>query len=114
MDLSANQRGEIVVVDELFAIADFFEADEDGLEFGGAEGVAQMFEASGDGSTTAVFGQWEFGLPPADGFWIDDFVGFPFFEDAILVDARAMSEGVQSDDGLVAWNGEPTGGGDKA
>ncbi len=41
MDLSADQRGEIVVVDELFAVADFLEADEDGLEFGRAETAAR-------------------------------------------------------------------------
>jgi len=73
-----------------------------------------MFEAGGDGGTTAVFGEWEFGFSPADDFWIDDFVGFPFFENAILVDTRAVGECVQSDDGFVAWNGETTGGGDKA
>ena len=87
MDLSANQRGEIVVVDELFAIADFFEADEDGLEFGGAERVAQMFEAGRYGSTPAVFGEGELGFSPADDFWIDNFVCFPFFKDAILMNS---------------------------
>ena len=87
MDLSTNQRDEVVVVDELFAIADFFEADEDGLELGRAEGVAQMFEAGGDGGTSAVFGEGKFGFSPADDFWIDNFVGFPFFQDAILMNS---------------------------
>ena len=73
-----------------------------------------MFEAGRDGGTPAVFGKWELGFSPADDFWIDDFVGFPFFKNAVLVDARAMGEGVQSDDGFVAWNGETTGGGDEA
>ena len=73
-----------------------------------------MFEAGGDSGTPTVFGQWQLGFPPTDDFWIDDFVGFPFFKDAILVDTRAMGEGVQSDDGFVTWNGESTGGGDEA
>ena len=108
LDVGTDQRDEIVIVDELLSIPDLLALGADGVEFGRAKGVAQMFQAGGDGGSTAMFRQRQFCFSPADGLGIDDFIRFPFFQNPVLVNALAVGEGVQADDGFVSRNGEAT------
>lgn len=109
LDVGTDQRDEVIIVDEFLSIPDLLALGADGVEFGRAKSVAQMFQAGGDGGTAAMFRQRQFGFSPADGLGIDDLVRFPFFQNAILVNARAVGEGVQADDGFVPGNRKATG-----
>ncbi len=106
LDVSTDERDEVVVIDKFFSISDLFAARTDGIEFGGTEGVAQMLQAGSDGGTAAVFGQREFGFAPAHDLRVDDFIGFPFFENAVLMNPRAMGKGVETDDRFISGDGK--------
>ena len=101
-----DERGQVVVIHELFLVSDFFEAFEDGVDFVFGEVEAEVFEAGGHGVAAAVFREGEFGAAPADVFRVHNFVGFAFFEDAVLVDARAVGKGIFADDGFAAGDVE--------
>ena len=61
-----------------------------------------MLEARDHGMAPAMLGQGQFRAAPTDILRVHDLVGFALFQDAILVNAGAVSEGVLSDDGFAA------------
>ena len=75
---------------------------------------AEMFQAGGDGGAAAVLGQGQFRPAPADDLRVHDFVGFALFQNAVLMDAAGMGEGVFADDGLAALDEQTAHAGDQA
>src|ERR1041385_566755 len=72
-----------------------------------------MFQARGDGGAAAVLGQRQFGHAPADVARVHDLVSLALFQNAVLVNAAAVGEGVQAHDGLAALHDQPAHAGDE-
>ena len=97
----AGQRDQIVVVDKLLLVTQFLEAGEDRCDLGLGQAEAELLKAGHHGVTAAVLGQRKVGAAPADFAGIHDLVGFAHLEDAVLMDAGSVSEGILADDRLA-------------
>src|ERR1039457_6829710 len=78
----------------------------DVVELGGGELVAEVGAAVGDSVTAAVLADHELAGRNTDGSRIHDFVGRALLEEAILVDAGFVREGVLAYDGLVGLHAD--------
>ncbi len=95
-----------MILDVLDLVGQSDEAAIDVIEGAAVELVAELFAANGEGVTAGVLAQDEFGIGHADRLRRHDFVGQRVLENAILVDAGFVGEGVASDDGLVGLHGD--------
>ncbi len=66
-----------------------------------------MLQPRDHGMAAAVLGQRQLGTAPAHFLRVHDLVGFAFLQDAVLVNARAVGEGVFPHDGLASRHMQP-------
>src|SRR4030095_15443131 len=98
--LPSDDRVQIPVVHVLLSISDLLEAREDTSDLVVAECVAELAKAEPDCVPARVLAKYEAITVHADSFRNHDLVGQPVLDDAVLVDAGLVSEGVRTDDGL--------------
>src|SRR3954467_12723110 len=94
----------LIVNDALLVVG---EGDEPGVqvvELRLAEGDSQLLAARPQRVATAVLSEDQPALGDSDRLGIDDLVGGPLLEEAVLVDAGLVREGVAADDRLVRLN----------
>ena len=106
-DLPVHQSRKIVIIDELLEVADLLEPGEYLVNLLVFQMKSKVLESSAHGVASAMLGQGQFRFAPTDVAGVDDLVGFPLLDDAVLVNAGAVREGVLAHDGLVSLDGEP-------
>ena len=104
---------EVLVVDLLLLVRDLEEALVDLIELGVGEGVAQLGEAMAQGGVAGARGEDDLRAGGAHVRGVDDLVGVAGLEDAVLVDAGGVREGVGADDGLVGLDAHARDAGDE-
>src|SRR5690606_10512384 len=102
LQLIVDQDLDVLVEHFLFLIRQRLEADKRVLQLLFGERVAQLLHAIAEGVAAGVLAQHQRRLGQADADWVHDLVRLAMLEDAVLVDARLVGEGVLADDGLVA------------
>ena len=100
--LPIDQCAEIVVVHKLFLVANLLETAEDVVDLLVGQLETKVPEAHAHRGAAAVLGQRQLGLAPADFLRIHDLVRLAFLDDAVLVNAAGVGEGVLADDRLAA------------
>ena len=90
----AHQVEQVVVVDLLLPVGQCEELVVGGVQFFRREVVAQQFEPVHQCRAAAAGRQGDDRLVEPDVLRVDDLVGLPVFEHAVLVDARRVGEGV--------------------
>ncbi len=105
-DVAFDKGYQIIVVDKLLLIPNLLEASKNGGGILLGHFETFFLEASSNGRAAAVFGERKLSFTPPDNLWVHDFVGIPVLEHAVLVNAAGVSEGVFTDNGLVALDQE--------
>ena len=101
LHLFADDRLKITVGDLALAISEFLEAGKGLIEILTSEVVAQLLQSSANGTAAAQLAEGDAVVGQAHRLGVDDFVGEPILENAVLVDAGFMGEGIGTNDGLV-------------
>src|SRR3984885_13109094 len=101
----ADRLQKVMIFDMFDLVGQADEAAVDVIEGAAVELIAELFAADGEGVTAGVLAEYESGIGHADGLRGHVFVGQRVLENAILVDAGFVGEGVASDDGLVGLHG---------
>ena len=101
MHLNADNRLQIAVCDLPFAISKILEAGKGIIEILAAEVIAELFQAGANSAAAAELAQGDPVVGEPDGAGINDFIGEPVFEHAVLMDARFMGKGIGTHNGLV-------------
>ena len=114
-DLVGDDGVQVLVVDDLLAVGDAQEALVDALKLLlAAEAVAQLGQPVPDPGAAGAGGKDDLGLGDADELGVNDLVGRALLQDAVLVDAGRVCEGVGADDGLVGLDEDTGHSGDHA
>ena len=101
----ADQGLQIVVGNGLLLVAEGLEPDEEGSQLLLAQLVAQLLEPGLEGVVAGVLAQHQVVGTDAHGFRREDFIGLLIGQDAVLVDAALVEEGILAHDGLVQGRG---------
>ena len=107
-DVAFDQCGKVIIINKFFLITDFLKLVENRTDFFGIHLEAEVFQAQGHCSTTAMLGKWQLGLAPAHVLGVHNFVGLTFFQDAVLMNPARMGKGIFSYNGLAALHSQPT------
>src|SRR6266581_6879720 len=99
--LVGDDGDEILVEDFLLPVGEVLEPLEGPVEIAARHGEAQLLEAGRERGAAGVLAEDELVRRPPDVLGLHDLVGELLFQDAVLVDARLVGEGVLADDGLV-------------
>src|SRR6266542_3308717 len=91
----------LIINDALLVVGQGDEPRVEVVELRLAERDAQLLAARPQGMATAVLSEDQPALGNTHRRGIDDLVGGPFLQEAVLVDAGLVCEGVATDDGLV-------------
>ncbi len=104
--LLAKERLQVLVVDFLLLVCQVEEGVVEILERLALGMVSKSLYAVAQRSATGASGEDDGALTSANLARIDDLVGLTGLDDAVLVDAGGMGEGVSAYDGLVGLNNE--------
>ena len=104
---------EVLVVDLLLLVRDLQEALVDLVKLGVGEGVAQLCQAVAQRRVAGARREDDLGAGRAHVGGVDDLIGVTGLEDAVLVDARGVREGVGAHDGLVGLDAHARDAGDE-
>src|SRR4051812_33195509 len=95
----------LIVNDALLVVGQGDEPRVQVVELRLPEGDSQLLAARPQGMATAVLSEDQPALGDTHGLGIDDLVRGPLLEEAVLVDAGLVREGVAADDRLVRLHG---------
>ena len=101
-----HERLNVAARDVLFLVCEVLEADEHALELFIAQFIAHGFELFAQRVLAGVLTEHHRVLRDADVRGVHDLVGPRVGDDAVLVDARLVREGVCADDGLARRDGD--------